>query len=292
MSFTALIFNPTHDDGAAIAADLGRWPDLRLWETTPDSPGAAQAEEALAEGATAVLVAGGDGTQRVVAGAMAATGVPLGILATGTACVYARNLGLPLGAAGREIALGGRTRRMDLGWARLDDGEAMPFLVAAGIGRDAETIGEVRDDLKERIGWVAYARAGIGTAGRGALPMRINGEPVEAWTVLVGNVGDIPMAAMFPDATPDDGLLHVMHLGVNGWLDWVPVALAGLARTRTDLGKMRRWETDRVLVTTDEPTAVHLDGDELPAARKLEVWLEPGALQIRCPSAQGSSTES
>ena len=289
MSFTALIFNPTHDDGAAIARELAQLPDVRLWETSADSPGDEQTKEALREGATAVLVAGGDGTQRVVAGAMADTGVPFGILATGTACVYARNLNLPLGLDGKEIALGGTPRAMDLGWARVDDGEAMPFLVAAGIGRDAETIGVVRDDLKEKIGWVAYAQAGMTTAGRDALPMRINDGPVEAWSVLVGNVGNIPMAAMFPDAAPDDGVLHVMHLGVNGWLDWVPVALAGLTRTKADLGKLRRWQADRVVITTDEPIAVQLDGDELPAARKLEVWLQPGALQIRC---QDSSTES
>ncbi|RRD50400.1 diacylglycerol kinase family protein [Arachnia propionica] len=282
MTFTALIFNPTHDDGATVARELADLPDVRLWETTAESPGEEQAKQALAEGASAVLVAGGDGTQRVVAGALAGSGVPLGILATGTACVYARNLNLPLGIDGKEIALRGTARPMDLGWVRLDDGEPQPFLVATGIGRDAETIGEVRDDLKERIGWVAYARAGLGTAGRSALPMQINGEPVEAWTVLVGNVGDIPMAAMFPDAAPDDGTLHVMHLGVNGWLDWAPVALAGLTRSKADLGKMRRWETDHIVITTDEPTAVHIDGDEVPPAQKLEVWLEPGALQVRC----------
>ncbi|RRD07299.1 hypothetical protein EII34_02105 [Arachnia propionica] len=289
MTFTALILNPTHADGSAIAEELAALPDVRTWETSAESPGREQAREALAEGAAAVLVAGGDGTQRVVAGVLGDTGVPLGILATGTACVYARNLGLPLGVAGKEVALTGTPRPMDLGWARIDDGEAMPFLVAAGIGRDAETLAEVRDDLKEKLGWVAYAQAGMTTAGRDALPMRINDEPVEAWSVLAGNVGNIPMAAMFPDAAPDDGVLHVMHLGVNGWLDWVPVALAGLTRTRADLGKLRRWEADRVVITTDEPIAVQLDGDELPPARKLEVWLQPGALQIRC---QGDSAQS
>ncbi|MDO5065805.1 MAG: diacylglycerol kinase family protein [Propionibacteriaceae bacterium] len=289
MTFTALILNPTHDDGATVAETLSPLPDIRVWETTADAPGQDQVRQALEAGASAVLVAGGDGTQRLVAGALAASGVPLGILATGTACVYARNLGLPLGTAGLDIALSGTPRAMDLGWARLDDGEAQPFLVAAGVGRDAETIGEVRDDLKEKLGWMAYAQAGLTTAGRGALPMRINDEPVTAWSVLIGNIGEIPMASMFPDAAPDDGLLHVMHLGVNGWLDWAPVALAGLTRSRTDMGKMRRWETDHIVVTTKEPTAVHLDGDELPAARKLEVWLEPGALQVRC---QPSSTAS
>lgn len=282
MPFTALILNPVHPGAATAARELGALGEVRTYPTTPASPGPEQAARALSEGAGSLVVAGGDGTQRLVAGAAAGTGIPIGILATGTACIYSRNLGLPLGPAGAELAMTGIARSMDLGWASLDGGSPEPFLVAAGMGRDAETLLGVRDNLKKRLGWMAYARAGLGTMGLPRLPLRINGQPVEAWTVLAGNVERVPTASLFPGARPDDGRLHVMHLGVDGWRDWWPVLLAGMTRSRRDIGKLLRWETAHVLIESNIPRAVHLDGDPRPASRSLEAWIDPGALRIRC----------
>ena len=283
MPFTALILNPIHPGAATAARELGALGEVRTYLTTSDSPGPEQVAQALSEGAGSVVVAGGDGTQRLVAGALAGTGVPLGILATGTACVYSRNLGLPRGLAGAALAMTGVPRSMDLGWASLDGGPPEPFLVATGMGRDAETLLGVRNNLKKRLGWVAYVRAGLETMGRHRLPLRINGQPIEAWTVLAGNVGRVPTASLFPGARPDDGRLHVMHLGVDGWRDWWPVLLTGVTRSRRDIGKLLRWETAHVLIGSDIPRAVHLDGDLRTAALSLEVWIDPGTLRIRCP---------
>ena len=282
MSFTALILNPIHPGAAIAERELSVSGPVRTYPTTARSPGPEQVSQALSEGAGSVVVAGGDGTQRLVAGALAGTGIPLGILATGTACVYSRNLGLPRGLAGAQLAMTGVPRPVDLGWASRDGQAPEPFLVATGMGHDAETLLEVRDSLKKRLGWVAYARAGLETMGRRRIPLRINGQPVQAWTVLAGNVGRIPTASIFPRARPDDGKLHVMHLGVGRWRDWIPVLYTGMARSHQDIGKLLRWETSHVLIESDIPTAVQLDGDLRPAARSLGVWIDPGALRIRC----------
>ncbi len=282
MSFTALILNPIHPGAATAERELGALGEVRTYVTTPDSPGPEQVGRALSEGAGSLVVAGGDGTQRLVAGALAGTGIPLGILATGTACVYSRNLGLPRGLTGVSLAMTGIPHSMDLGWASLDGGPPEPFLVATGMGRDAETLFGVRDNLKKRIGWLAYLRAGLRTMGRTRIPLRVNGQPIEAWTVLAGNVGKVPTASLFPGARPDDGKLHVMHLGVDGWGDWWPVLFTGLTRSRRDIGKLLRWETAHVTIESKDPRAVHLDGDLRSEARSLEVWIDPGALLIRC----------
>jgi diacylglycerol kinase family enzyme len=64
----------------------------------------------------AVVAGGGDGSIRVVAGALAGTGAPLGVLPLGTLNHFAKDLGIPLGLeeAVETIAHGAR-RTIDLG---------------------------------------------------------------------------------------------------------------------------------------------------------------------------------
>ena len=70
-----------------------------------------------------MVVVGGDGTVRQVAGALAGSGVPLGIVPTGTANLFARNVGLPARLSAQvSTALTGTPTRSDVGWARFRRG--------------------------------------------------------------------------------------------------------------------------------------------------------------------------
>ncbi len=113
-------------DAAAHAAGL---PTPRYLQTTEEDPGTGQAREAVESGASVVIAAGGDGTVRAVATALAGTGVPMGIVPLGTGNLLARNLDLPL-ADVREcarIALTAPDVPLDLGWLTLhDDDGASP----------------------------------------------------------------------------------------------------------------------------------------------------------------------
>ncbi len=119
----ALVYNPIKVDPArlraqvtALCAEAG-WREPLFFETTVDDIGDQAAEAALAEGADAVLVAGGDGTVRAVAHALAGRGVPLAILPSGTGNLLARNLYLPLDDAERMIAPCSRARCARSTWA-------------------------------------------------------------------------------------------------------------------------------------------------------------------------------
>src|SRR5262249_9206925 len=64
----------------------------------------------------AVVVAGGDGTLRTVAGVAAGSNVPVGILPLGTLNHFARDVGVPLDLdQAVAVVVAGRTRRVDLG---------------------------------------------------------------------------------------------------------------------------------------------------------------------------------
>lgn len=199
----AVVFNPVKvarvEDFKAlvtrVASEAGL-PQPLFLETTRDDPGTGQAQHALAENASVVVVAGGDGTVRAVAAALAGTSTPMGLVPMGTGNLLARNLDLPLNDPREmiKVALTGRNRAMDVGWVRtelltaeeeelaLEEGtpqkvqaeddirqhgvqQSPPeqehiFLVIAGMGFDANMVAGTDEDLKKRIGWAAYGVAG------------------------------------------------------------------------------------------------------------------------------------
>lgn len=81
-------------------------------------PGASLARAAgmaLKAGVPLVVAAGGDGTISTVAGVLAGTGVPLGILPRGTANHFARDLGIPLEEdAAVRLIVSGHRRQVDV----------------------------------------------------------------------------------------------------------------------------------------------------------------------------------
>ena len=272
--------------------------------TTGAENGLALTRHAVAAGASLVFAAGGDGTVRACAEALAGTGVPLAIVPLGTANLTARALGVP-GRAGPAVdaGFGGRDRQIDL--ARIDgsciDGSCIDgsgaggtwFAAMAGIGLDAAVVGATREQLKRRFGWVAYAAAGV---TRLALPPRDftvrldDAEPLRrrARCVVVANTGLLPGGfTLLPGARLDDGLLDVGILAPSGTWGWVRVAGQVLARGRRPGGHPDRavecFQARRVQVSADVDLPRQVDGEIVAPGRALSVSVCPGALTVRLP---------
>src|SRR6202035_847166 len=97
-----------------LAADDRGW---KPWfaTTSEAEDGLALTRRAVADGASLVFAAGGDGTVRACAEALADAGVPLAIVPLGTANLTARALGVPARAdRAVDAGFGGRDRRIDL----------------------------------------------------------------------------------------------------------------------------------------------------------------------------------
>ena len=93
------------------AATASGWEPAFL-ETTVDERGLGLARGAVAAGARMIVAAGGDGTVRACAQALAGTQVPLAIMPLGTANLAARALGIPSRIGGSLAAgFGGHERR-------------------------------------------------------------------------------------------------------------------------------------------------------------------------------------
>ena len=272
-----------------LCADTGWQPPIWL-ETTLEDPGAGQAHQALEAGVDLVIAAGGDGTVRRVAGRLAGTGTPLGVVPLGTGNLLARNLDLPVDdpETAVRIALEGRDRRIDAVRATVDNsGGDSVFLVMAGLGFDAAVMGGTDSGLKDRVGWLAYVEAGLrhlpGRPVRATL--RIDGgKPVtlRMRSVMGGNCGKIQGGfEMFPGAKIDDGLLDILTISPRGRLGWLGV-LAGLAkRGRKADPSVDYYQGKEVVISAGKPQEMQLDGDHIGMGTSLLMRVDPDALLVR-----------
>jgi YegS/Rv2252/BmrU family lipid kinase len=121
------------------------------------------AREAAARGFREIVAAGGDGTINEALQGLVGTGVRLGLWASGTANVLARELRLPLDTEGAARAVArGETRLIYAGRATWEEtGERRYFLLMAGIGLDASVVERVRPGLKRRVGRAAFWLSGL-----------------------------------------------------------------------------------------------------------------------------------
>lgn len=100
------------------------------------------AHEAVASRPETFIAAAGDGGVSVALEALAGSGIPLGIIPTGTGNDAARALGLPLDAPERaaDIAAARHLRTVDLGHVSLDDGAQRYFFGVAAADYAADVL--------------------------------------------------------------------------------------------------------------------------------------------------------
>lgn len=208
-----------------------------------------------------IAVAGGDGTIGPAAELAGRIGVPLAVIATGTANDFARATDLPGDPieAARLAAAGTETRRLELG--RLSDGR--PFVNTASAGLAAKAARHA-SPFKRVLGPFAYAVGALRAAATES-PMRctirIDGEPAfegGAWQVIVAATGAFGGGSAIGAADARDGVLDVTILPAGSRL--------ALAR--------RAWGLRRGTVEQQKPVE-HLRGTlveaELPADAELNV---------------------
>lgn len=317
----AVVYNPIKVDvdevRAAVNTATSTIDNLRLlwFSTTADDPGFGQTREALAEGATLVLAAGGDGTVRPVAEALRDTDAILGILPSGTGNLLARNLGVPLSNLQEAcaVALTGATRSIDIGLIALTRADAeesnVDFLVIAGIGADAQMIANTNSDLKKHLGWLAYVDAGLRSLSavrKHSIEFRVDRgiwRSAHVHSILFANCGLLPgNIELIPDGAIDDGLLDIVLLqpaSVWGWLAiWRKVTWENRVLRKSSLGRKIIRFTDRstrthlsylrgseVELRLKEPAPFQIDGDSCGDVTALEVRVDHLGLRVRVPGA-------
>ncbi|MDQ3628522.1 MAG: phosphatase PAP2 family protein [Actinomycetota bacterium] len=272
------------------AAAAHGWDEPLWFETTLEDPGTGMAEAALAADVEMVLVAGGDGTVRVVCTELARTGVSIGVVPLGTGNLLARNLGIPLhGLDAVEVALSGQDRAVDAVSLGGDDLHETCFMVMAGLGLDAAIMEGAREHLKARMGWTAYVVSALRQLRYPAMTVEIavdDRPPVRrrARTVVVGNVGSLQAGIpLLPDARIDDGMLDVVVIAPRRLLGWLPLVARVLARGRRTDERLDRMTGRSVVVRAERVTPRQLDGDPILPGREIRAQVMAGTLLVRVP---------
>ena len=255
-----------------------------------------QVSDALAAGCEMLIAAGGDGTLRDIASALAGSGVPLAVLPGGTANLWAHELGTAREpeTAARAI-VEGEDRPMDLGRLTAGDGGWLRFMLIAGFGVDGLALERTDARLKRRLGVV-----GVGVGVLRALPayrpfngrIRVDGRHVwegRAVQVVVANTRLYAnVIRVAPDALADDGLLDVTvapwgDVGGSARLAWA------LAARRHPAGAAPRFRGAEIEIEAGAEVPLEVDGTSVrrPLARgpgfTWRVRAEPGALVVRVP---------
>jgi diacylglycerol kinase family enzyme len=238
------------------------------------------ARQAVADGADLLGVAGGDGTQALVAAVAAEHDLPFLVVSAGTRNHFAMDLGLDRSDPTRclDALTDGEELRVDLGDVA---GRAFVNTVSFGVYADVVQHPDYRDD-----------KAGTALS---LMPDLLVGEGVRRLDARVDDTALSSQQALLvsnnPYTTPDelsgggrrprldDGELGVLGIRVEGAAQAAELAVLGSQSTGLTV-----MTAHRVEVTSDEdeiPVAV--DGEALTMATPVVCSLRPGALRVLVP---------
>lgn len=244
------------------------------------------AEDAVADGADVIGMAGGDGSQALVADVARHHDVPLVVIPAGTRNHFALDLGLDRDRVADALDAFGEAveRRIDLGLI----GDRV-FVNNASLGVYAVVVqSEGYRDAKLATA-ARMAPELLGPDGQRA-DLRFRGpdgkRAPEADVVLVSNGAYRldGLSGVGTRARMDGGVLGVVTVTVDSASD-VPVLMAAQAASRLHgFRGYREWTTPEFVVDSGKPLVeVGVDGEALRLPPPLTFRVLPGALRIRVP---------
>jgi YegS/Rv2252/BmrU family lipid kinase len=241
---------------------------------------------ALKQGARRLIVGGGDGTFRSIAGLLIRKEVTLGVLPLGTVNDLARNLGIaPDVETACDVIAAGHVEQIDVGQANDDF-----FLITASLGFSAQSQLALKPELKKRFGPFGYLVASA-MALRGLRPTRIELSAKgrsETLSVLQAGVvnGHSWMGGAFeiPGLDLEKGSLAFYALPAQPLLSCLRIAGCLKRGEFFHTPGLRAFMTDGVTIKTRKPHPLVLDGD-LVGHTPARLSILPSALRVFAPAS-------
>jgi diacylglycerol kinase (ATP) len=300
LSRTVFLVNPASANGKTGK----RWPEigraaqaagLRGEAIFSERPGELGdlAREAADEGATLLVVVGGDGTvHEVVNGIAGRVGIELALIPCGTGWDFARTHKIPkrLGEALR-IAKEGQVRSFDLGRATyLADGSDQTawFANMASVGMSGAVAAKANSTTKALGAKTSYLLAlGAVFARWKNVELRVRVDEEERRGLMedtIVAVGRYLAGGMMitPDAEPDDELFDVLLIGDVTKTELVRVMPKIYRGTHLPHPKGEVLRGRNVSIEADDPLPIQLDGEQ-PGTTPVRFEIAPAAIRLRVP---------
>ncbi|MBK0377851.1 diacylglycerol/lipid kinase family protein [Mucilaginibacter segetis] len=258
------------------------------WEVTVtrEENDAFDTAEKLIDKTDLIVVYGGDGSITQVARALKGTKTPMAIIPGGTANVMSKELGIPQDSEEALRVITDKNAKL----IKMDTGEAngSPFLLRINFGIMADMILEADEQLKNKMGQMAYGVTVVKTIANAKLEtyrLIIDGKEFEEEGVALtitnaGNTG-IGDFDLFPGISITDGLLDVLLLKDAGLLSMLKITGTTLFQTESDV--LKHWRCKTATVIMKSPTSYILD-DCKETASKVEINIIPLALNVLVPA--------
>src|SRR5579862_2386163 len=241
---------------ARISGELGG--DVKVIVTKRGDDISALAEHALAEHRRPIVAGGGDGTVNAVAGKLAGTDTPLGVLPMGTLNHFAKDAGIPLNlAAAVRNLFTGQVTRVDIG-----EVNGRVFVNNSGVGFYPHFVRQREEQEKhghaKRVAFMLALRAVVRRYFRLRIKVRMDQadalEHVTPFLFVGNNRYQTSGLHIGTRSRLDLGRLWVCTAPTLGRRHVVPIAMRTLAGGATD--------------------------QELSAFEAQELWVEPGTVRV------------
>jgi diacylglycerol kinase family enzyme len=263
-----LFFNPRSGEGKALQlhlADEARRRGIRPIELRPALDLRSLVEDAIAAGADAVAMAGGDGSQAIVAEVAAEHGIPYACIPAGTRNHFALDLGVD-----RNDVVGALDAFVDGGERRVDLAEVngRVFVNNVSLGLYADAVQQEGYRAAKIRTLLSMAPATVkGSGGDAALRWRgpDGTEGERALALLVSNNPYRVGSATRPRL--DEGDLGVTTASVDD--------------SRHGAARLRSWSCPTFVVDADRPVAAGIDGEAATLAPPIRFTSRPGVLSVR-----------
>jgi diacylglycerol kinase family enzyme len=278
-----LIMNPKSGDGKVEKFDLKRkaealGAEVFLFGESGPVDVAAVARQAVANGADLLGVAGGDGTQALVAGIAAEHGLPFVVISAGTRNHFALDLGLDRQDPARCLSAltDGVELRVDLG---VINGQT--FVNNASFGAYAEIV-ETPAYRGDKMGTTLNLLPDLLQGHRGAqLAAQVDGTRIQSpQALLVANnpYGTGDLAGLSRRSRLDGGILGVVGVTVSNAAQAVDL-LRGIRAAGVSV-----LTTKQIEITADAPQIpVGVDGESILMSTPVTCTVSPGVLRVWVP---------
>lgn len=297
-----LIFNPSAGRFASLNMikrairhlEKAGW-EIGVFESTSGEHTTNLARNAASDEMDAVFIAGGDGSIMQVVAGLLGSSAALGVLPTGTANVFASELGLPRLTWTRwwaleeaTIALADATvRAIDVGMFN-----QTPFLMWAGMGLDGLVVNkmESRRIGRRRLSTQKYALSILWHARtwRGMnVEIEVDGKIFQDDYILAV-ASNIPgyaggFARLSPNACLDDGIMDLWLFEGNTSKQTLQHIWHLLTSGHDRAQQITNIPFQNLVINTENQIMAQLDGDPFVVDKRLEIQVKKKALNILVP---------